>query len=225
LGLDNKGKPGGRVKYLEDTNGDGKYVKATVFLDNLSYPTSLMPWGKGIIVSAAPEIFYAESSTGSGPADIRKPLFVGFHPGNPQHRVNSLVWGLDNWVYCANGDSGGKARSVKTGQTLDIRGRDFRIRPAQGLIDAQAGQTQFGRCRDDWGNWFGCNNSNPMYHYVLADRYLKRNPHVLYPDVRVPVSVKPGASEVFPISKPLPRFNSPQALNHFTSACSTIIYR
>ena len=35
LGIDGKGKPGGRVKYLEDTNGDGKYDKATVFLDNL----------------------------------------------------------------------------------------------------------------------------------------------------------------------------------------------
>src|SRR5437867_565909 len=64
-----------------------------------------------------------------------------------------------------------------------------------------------------------------MFHYVLEDHYLKRNPHVLYPDPKVPVSIKPGAAEVFPISKPLPRFNSPQALNHFTSACSTIIYR
>jgi putative membrane-bound dehydrogenase-like protein len=225
LGLDGKGKPGGRIKYLEDTNGDGKYVKATVFLDNLSYPTSVMPWGKGVIVTAAPEIFYAESSTATGPADIRKPLFVGFNPGNPQHRVNSLVWGLDNWVYCANGDSGGKARSVKTGQTLDIRGRDFRIRPDEGLIDAQTGQTQYGRCRDDWGNWFGCNNSNPMYHFVLADEYIRRNPHVAPPDPRVNVSVTPGASRVYPISRTLPRFNDHFSANHFTSACSVIIYR
>jgi putative membrane-bound dehydrogenase-like protein len=225
LGLDGKGKPGGRIKYIEDTNGDGKYVRATVFLDNLSYPTSVMPWGKGVIVTAAPEILYAESSTGTGPADIRKPLFVGFNPGNPQHRVNSLVWGLDNWVYCANGDSGGKARSVKTGQTLDIRGRDFRIRPDEGLIDAQTGQTQYGRCRDDWGNWFGCNNSNPMYHFVLADEYIRRNPYVAPPDPRVNVSVTPGAARVYPISRTLPRFNDLDAANHFTSACSVMIYR
>src|SRR5437588_362682 len=225
LGLDGKGKPGGRVKYLEDTNGDGKYVKATVFLDNLSYPTSVMPWGKGVIVTAAPEIFYAESSTGKGPADIRKPLFTGFHPGNPQHRVNGLVWGLDNWIYCANGDSGGRARSVKTGQTLDIRGRDFRIRPDEGLIDAQAGQTQFGRCRDDWGNWFGCNNSNPMYHYVLADQYIRRNPYVAAPDPRINVSMTPGAARVYPVSRTVPRFNDLDAANHFTSACSVIVYR
>ena len=61
--------------------------------------------------------------------------------------------------------------------------------------------------------------------YVLDDHYLKRNPHVLYPDTRVNVSIMPGAARVYPISRPLPRFNSPQALNHFTGACGTIIYR
>src|SRR5437870_1386380 len=45
LGLDNKGKPGGRIKCLESTKGDGKYDKATVFLDNLEYPSGVMAWG------------------------------------------------------------------------------------------------------------------------------------------------------------------------------------
>ena len=225
LGEDGKGKPGGRIKYLEDTNGDGKYTKATLFLDGLSFPTSVMPWGRGVIVTCAPEIFYAEDTDGDGKADVRRQLFVGFHPGNPQHRVNSLVWGLDNWIYCANGDSGGQIRSVKTGAEVDIRGRDFRIRPDEGLIDPQAGQTQYGRSRDDWGNWFGCNNSNPMWHFVLADQYIRRNPHSAAPEPRVPVSVTPGAARVYPISRTLPRFNDPGGANHFTSACSVMVYR
>ena len=71
---------------------------------------------------------------------------------------------------------------------------DFRIQPDTGLIDAQAGQTQFGRRRDDWGNWFGCNNSNPMWHFVLGDHYLRRNPHLAAPGSRINVSVTPGGS-------------------------------
>src|SRR5207245_2908061 len=43
LGEDGKGKPGGRIKVLEDTHGDGKYTKATLFLDGLSFPTNVMP--------------------------------------------------------------------------------------------------------------------------------------------------------------------------------------
>src|SRR5260370_34881940 len=58
-GLDGKGKPGGRIKFLEDTKETGKYDKATVFLDNLTLPTSVMPWGKEVFVTCAPEMFSA----------------------------------------------------------------------------------------------------------------------------------------------------------------------
>jgi len=225
LGVDGKNKPGGKIKYLEKTKPDGPYDKMTVFMDNVGYPTGVFPYGKGVLVTCAPDIFYAEDTKGTGKADKKEVLFTGFKEGNQQHRVNGLTWGIDNWIYGANGDSGGVIKSIKTGKTVDIRGRDFRLKPDTGEFEAVSGQSQFGRCRDDWGNWFGNNNSNPMFHYVLDDQYLKRNPHVLYPDPKVNVSIKPGASQVFPISKPLARFNTPQALNHFTSACSTIIYR
>ena len=51
LGMDGKGKPGGRVRFLEDTDHDGKYDKSTLFLDGLSYPSSVMVWREGILVS------------------------------------------------------------------------------------------------------------------------------------------------------------------------------
>src|SRR5262249_15618517 len=225
LGVDGKGKPGGRIKFLEDTKGTGKYDKATVFMDNLGFPTGVMPWGKGVLVTCAPEIFYAEDTDGDGKADKKVVLYKGFVEGNQQHRVNSLVYGLDNWIYCANGDSGGRVVSVKTGKVVNLSGRDFRIKPDTGDIELETGQTQYGRSRDDWGNWFGGNNSNPMWHYVLDDHYLKRNPHVVYPNPRSNVSVAPGAAPVYPISRTLPRFNDPGGANRFTSACSPIVYR
>jgi putative membrane-bound dehydrogenase-like protein len=235
-GVDDKGKFGGRVRLLEDTDGDGRYDKSTVFLEGLGFPTGVTPWRSGVLVTCAPEIFYAEDRDGDGRADVRQSLYTGFAEGNQQHRVNGLVWGLDNWLYGANGDSGGAinvvgslrepaGRAANERAALDIRGRDFRIRPDEGLIDTQTGQTQFGRNRDDWGNWFGGNNSNPMWHYVLEDHYLRRNPHLAAPDPRVPVSIAPGAAPVFPISRTAARFNDPHAANRFTSACSPIVYR
>jgi putative membrane-bound dehydrogenase-like protein len=232
LGVDGKGKPGGRVKFLEKTKSDGPYDKMTVFMDGLPFPTGVMPWGKGVLVTCAPDIFYAEDTDGDGKADKKIVLFTGFVEGNQQHRVNGLSWGLDNWVYGANGDSGGIIRPVHrtdgkavNGELVNISGRDFRIKPDEGLIEAVTGQSQYGRCRDDWGNWFGCNNGNPFYHFVLDDHYLRRNPHLIPPDPRVNVSVTPGAARVYPASRTLPRFNSPGAENHFTSACSCMIYR
>jgi putative membrane-bound dehydrogenase-like protein len=225
LGLDGKGKPGGRVKILEDANGDGHYTKATVFLDGLSFPTGVMPWGKGVLITAAPKIIYAEDTDGDGKADVVKTLYSGFVEGNQQHRLNGLTYGLDNWVWGANGHSGGTVKSERTGQIVNVRGRDFRIRPGQGLIETTTGMTQYGHTATDWGDWFGCDNSNPMYQYVLEDHYLRRNPHFAAPKPLVQVSDEPGAAPVYPISPDTPRFNDFWALHRFTSANSVIVYR
>lgn len=216
---------GGRIRVLTDTNGDGVYDKSTLFLDGLNFPNGVLPWRKGVLITAAPDIIYAEDTNGDGKADVKRVLFTGFGQGNQQHRANGLVRGLDNWIYCANGESDGRIKSTKTGTIVDIRGRDFRFNPDTGELQTVTGRTQFGRNRDDWENWFGNNNSNPLYHFVLDDRYLARNPHVRYPDPRVQVSVRPGAAAVFPVSKAMPRFNDYHTLNRFTSACSAIIYR
>ncbi len=225
LGTDGQGKPGGVVRFLEDTNGDGRYDKSTVFLDGLGFPTGVAPCAGGVLVACAPDIFYAEDTDGDGRADKREVLYTGFGQGNQQHRMNGLKWGLDGWLYCANGDSGGRVKSLQTGQEIDLGGRDFRIRPDEGLIDPQLGVSQYGRNRDDWDNWFGCNNSNPMWHFVLSDQYLRRNPHVAAPDSRVPVSVTPGPAAIFPQSRTLTRFNDPGGANRFSSANSAMVYR
>ncbi|MEO8496079.1 MAG: PVC-type heme-binding CxxCH protein, partial [Planctomycetota bacterium] len=219
------GEPGGRIKRLVDDDGDGKYDRATVFLDKVPFPNGVKAWRGGVLVSAAPEVFYAEDTDGDGIADKRETLFQGFTEGNQQHRANGLQWGVDNWLYMANGDSGGTVKSLKTGQSIDVRGRDLRLRPDTGELEAVSGQTQFGRNCDDWGNWFGGNNSNPMWHYVLDDHYQKRNPHYAPTGVTHHISNQPGASPIFPASRTLTRFNDFDKADRFTSACSPMIYR
>jgi putative membrane-bound dehydrogenase-like protein len=224
-GLDGEGKPGGKVKVLRDTDGDGKYDIAKVFLDNLPFPTGVKVYMDGVLVTAAPHILYAPDINGDDVADETKILYAGFGEGNQQHRVNGLRWGLDNWLYVGNGDSGGEIESNKTGESVNVRKRDLRIRPDTGELEAISGNTQFGINRDDYGNWFGGNNSNPMWHYALNQRYLQRNPFVVFPDAKVMVSDQPGAAPVYPASRTLGRFNDFSRANRFTSACSPIIYR
>lgn len=222
---DTKNKPGGRVKVLRDKDGDGRYDEAATFLDNLSFPTGIKCWRNGVLITAAPEIIFAEDTNGDNVADVKKPLFRGFIEGNQQHRVNGLRWGYDGWLYVGNGDSGGRIKSLITGEELNISGRDLRINADTGAMEAQSGQTQFGRQRDDYGNWFGGNNSNPIWHYVLDDHCLRRNPYVGTSDVKKQISEQPGAAPVFPKSKTLARFNDFDRANRFTSACSPLIYR
>lgn len=218
-------EPGGRIKVLSDTDGDGRYDEASIFLDGLSYPTGVKVWEKGILVTAAPEIFYAEDTDGDGVADQREVWYSGFARSNQQHRVNGLAWGLDNWLHVANGDGGGVILSQERREEVDIRGFDLRIHPLTKQHEPLNGRTQCGRFSDDWGNWFGCNNSNPLWHYPYPWHLLKRNPEVRVARAYVDVPKEPGASPVHPVSPTLERFNDFDRANRFTSACGPAIYR
>ncbi len=225
LGLDNHGKPGGIVRYLEDTKGDGHYDKSTVFLSGIGFPNGVTPWKKGVLISAAPEIFYAEDTDGDGKADTHKTLFAGFREGNQQHRLNGFDYGLDNWLYGANGDSGGMVKSIMTGKVVDITGRDFRFRPDTGEFETETGRTQFGRHRDDWGNWFGNNNPTWLWHDYVAERYLVRNPHLAVRNIRIELANYPDSKRVYAISKPMERFNQGDTFGYVTSGNSPSPYR
>ena len=219
------GRPGGVLKFLEDTDGDGRYDKATVFAENLSFPNGLIPWRKGVLISASPDILYAEDTDGDGKADKIEKLFSGFKVWNQQHLCNGFDYGLDNWLYGANGDSGGTVDSAKTGARVSISGRDFRFRPDTGEFEAIAGQTQFGRHRDDWGNWFG--NSNPiwLWHYWIPEHYVKRNPKLAVDRMRRETATYPDAGRVFAIGRKQQRMNDVGHAGHVTSANSPTPYR
>jgi putative membrane-bound dehydrogenase-like protein len=230
LGSDGKGKPGGRVRFLEDTDGDGRYDSSVLFLDGLNFPTGVKAWKDGVLVTVAPEILFAQDTNGDGRADVREVLYKGFSEGNQQLRVNGLRWGLDNWIHCASGAhhggyaKGNKVISVKTGETIVLGSRDFRIRPGPGLMDPQSGPSQFGRNRDDWGNWFGVQNSHPLWHYVLRDHHLRRNPYFVSPNPKNQV-VTPSNPRVYTSKSPQKRFHSFEQSGRFTSACSGMVYR
>lgn len=224
-GLDDAGQPGGRIRVLEDTDDDGQYDRETLFAEGLSFPNGITVWRDGVLVTAAPDILYLADSDGDGRADQRQTLYTGVSQGNPQLRLNGLRWGLDGWLYCGNGMSTvDEVRSLKTGRTLSLRGRDVRIRPDQGELDAQVGMSQYGRTRDDWGNWFGVSNNRPIWHFTLADQYLRRNPHVPPPGGQRDLWTATDWRTIYPRSEKSVFFH-PSEVGRFTSANSTIIYR
>jgi putative membrane-bound dehydrogenase-like protein len=223
-GLDGKFKPGGRVRVLEDTDGDGVFNKSTVFLDNIPFPTGITVWRKGVLVCAAPDILYAEDTDGDGRADVVKKLYSGFGTDNYQARVNSLEYGLDGWVYGSCGMFGGKIKSLLTGKTLDLGDRDFRIKPDTGEIEPATGRTQQGRVRNDWGDWLGCDNSELCRHYPLADYYLRRNPHVAYTGTAVHVADFPDWNRLYP-ARQVQLFKLSGPPNRVTAACGIGVYR
>lgn len=216
------GEPGGRIVVLEDRDGNGSYECSTVFLDELSCPFGVTVWRKGVLICAAPDILYAEDTTGDGKADVVKKLYSGFGIQHPDARVNGLTYGLDGWVYGAN-TFAGTIHSYVQNKDIQLGDRDFRIKPDSGELEPETGRTQQGRARDDWGNWFGCHNLTLCFHYPLSNRYLGRNPQVALLSSAVSVAdanaarlFPRGSLVLFPLSGPA---GTP------TAACSVTLYR
>lgn len=222
-GMDGNYKPGGVVKYLEDLDQDGRYDKATVFLEGLAFPTGLMVWKQGILVCTAPDVIYAEDTTGDGKADLQKTILTGFATHNYQARVNSLVPGLDNWVYASGGLFGGVIQSFN-GQTVNVTNRDFRFQPETGILEPVSGRTQQGRVRDDWGNWFGCRNGTLCVHYPVQESYFQKNPFVSSPPPEVSIPQGENANQLFPVGE-LVQFHLSGQRGRPTSACGLGLYR
>lgn len=215
--------PDGRVVFLDDRDGDGMPDRSTVFLDNLPFPTGVLPWRKGLLICAAPDILYAEDTDGDGKADKVEKLYSGFGTDNYQGRVNSLQYGLDGWVYGSCGLFGGRIVCHRSGKTVALGDRDFRVKPDTGELEPATGRTQQGRVRTDAGDWFGCDNSNPLWHYALDDHHLRRNPHVAYPNPVVRITAEP--TTLFPLKADAQRFALSGPPGSVTAACGLGIYR
>src|SRR5204862_3333477 len=122
----------GRIRRLTSSRGDGRYDAATVFLDNIPFPTGVTVWRNGVLVCAAPDILYAEDTDGDGKADVVKKLYSGFGTDNYQARDNSLEYGLDGWVYGSCGLFGGGITNDAGKPAVALGDRDFRIKPDAG---------------------------------------------------------------------------------------------
>ncbi len=221
-GLAGNFEPGGKVRLLRDVDNDGIYDRSTLFIDNLPFPTGVTVWKKGVLICAAPDIIYAEDTNGDGKADIRRVLFSGFGTENYQARVNSLTYGLDGWVYGACGLFGGNIKSHITGETVPLGNRDFRIDPDQGILEPLTGRTQQGRVRNDQGDWFGCSNGQPCWHYPLLTG--ESRPGLATAPLITSVPSGNGR-QLFPEIEDYQRFKLSGPAGQVTAACGLGIYR
>ena len=231
--------PLGRVKMLEDTNGDGVPDRVTVFADKLIMPTGVMRWKKGILVTDAPNVWYFEDTNGDGIADVRRLVLTGFAVTNPQHTVNNPIYGLDNWIYLAHegpataiiykkqfGDRGSDIRYPEHPEApvLKEHNRNVRFRPDSLQLEALSGSSQYGQTFDDWGHHFTTNNSDHAREEVIAARYLERNPDLPVFSAMQQIPDHGAAAKVFPITLH-PRFEMLTEVGQFTSACGITFYR
>jgi len=194
-------QPLGRVRYLQDTDGDGRYDKSSVFADHIVWPTGVVCWKGGVYVTAAPDVWYLKDTNGDHVADVKEKVYTGFGDRNQQGQANNLNWGIDHAIYGSGSKNGGDVRPVDspTAQPIVLADRDFRFDPISRKFETISGSEQFGNAFDDWFNRFLCSESKPAYHVVLPQHYLARNSHLA-----VSSAIKDLAPGVTPIFRTSP---------------------
>ncbi len=95
-----------RLKICEDTDGDGRADKFTVFAEGLSIATSAVHANGGVIVSDGPRMLFLKDTDGDDRADERRVLFEGFKMHDTHAGVSNLRYGFDGWIYGTVGYAG-----------------------------------------------------------------------------------------------------------------------
>ncbi len=236
--LDKSGS--GKIKVLTDTDKDGTFDKSTVFAEGLVLPNSIMRWKKGVIVTDAPHVLYFEDADGDNRAEIMDTLLTGFALSNPQHNLNSPILALDNWIYLAHesavgtetykeefGDRGQEIFFPDHPQSPRLRtnagGRAVRFKPGTHALEETSSYSQFGHTFDAWGHHLQVGNANHIFHEVIAEKYLSRNPDLAISDATESLSDHGDAAEVFPITLK-PEHQLLTDIGVITSACGLTAY-
>ena len=142
------------IKICEDTDGDGKADKFTIFADKLNLATSLVFVNGGIIVSEARQMLFLKDTNGDDKADIHEVLLPGWGVADTHAMQSNLARGFDNWLYGAVGYSNFRG---------NVGGKDLRF--GQGIFrfkaDGSALEFLYQFNNNTWG--FGQNASGDIF--------------------------------------------------------------
>lgn len=83
-------KPSDKLVILEDTDGDGKADKSTVFYDKLHCPTGFQFYNGGVLVVDQPRILWLKDTDGDDKADVVVHVLDGWATEDTHHTVGAF---------------------------------------------------------------------------------------------------------------------------------------
>ncbi len=174
------GPGAGRIKKLVDTDGDGVMEDFVIFADQITDATSILPWKDGLLVTAAPNIWYMRDTDGDGQADEKEVVFTGFFQNNQEAQITNLRFNVDNWIYASNHGQQGEIKFNwdPDAELLPVGGADFRFRLDTKEFEQETGPGQFGHTFDNYGHRFVTQNTIHIQQMVMPWRYTHRHPYL-----------------------------------------------
>ncbi|TFV97944.1 dehydrogenase [Algoriphagus kandeliae] len=164
-----------KIKILEDTDGDGKADKATVFAENLNIPTSIMAVNGGVLISMAPDFVFLKDTDGDDLADVREVIMTGWGKSDTHAGPSNLKYGFDNKIWGVLGYSG--FRGEVSGKQHSFGQGVYRFEP-NGENMEYLGNTSNNTWglgfTEDFETFISTANGQHSVYFSMANNYVRR---------------------------------------------------
>jgi putative heme-binding domain-containing protein len=172
-----------KLLILEDTDGDGKADKSSVFADKLHNPTGFEFYNGGVIVAQAPDLLFLKDTDGDGKADLRQRILHGLDSADTHHTANSFILDPGGALHFQEGVFHRTQVETPYGPERNIDACVWRFEPKTARLEryiAYGFANPHGHIFDRWGQDFVVDgtSSNPYHGTLFAGRidFPKRHP-------------------------------------------------
>src|SRR5256884_660719 len=162
--------PNDKVLVLEDTDGDGRCDRTTVFADGLMIPTGIELGDGGAYVGHGTELLFLQDTNGDGKADERRVVLRGFGTGDNHQNINSFLFGPGGELWFSQGLHIRSHVETPWGIVRLEQAGLWRLWPRRLKLEGFYGsehepQNPWGFVFTDWGEpiVLAGNNSSPIY--------------------------------------------------------------
>jgi mono/diheme cytochrome c family protein/glucose/arabinose dehydrogenase len=163
-------RPNDKLLILEDTNGDGRADKETVFADNLHLPIGFEFAPEGVYVSQEPHLMLLRDTDGDDRADTREIVLTGFDSHDTHHAVSAFCADPSGAFMMAEGVFLHSNVETPYGPVRGVDGGFYRFSPQRTQLERTAQlpiPNPWGVAFDSWGQDFFLHTSGPEMNWML----------------------------------------------------------
>ncbi|MCG6155532.1 PVC-type heme-binding CxxCH protein [Rubinisphaera margarita] len=159
-----------KILILEDTDGDGKADKQTIFADGLHLPTGFELGDGGAYIAQQPNLIFMKDTDGDDVADEKRIVLHGFDSADSHHSISAFTWGPDGALYFQEGTFHHTQVETPYGPERCVNAGVYRYEPKTEKFETFISYNfanPWGHTFDEWGQNFVA-DASPGANYFGA---------------------------------------------------------
>lgn len=163
-------KPDDKLLILEDTDGDGKADKQTIFANGLHLPLGFEITEDGVYVSQGTNLILLKDTDGDNKADEKEILLSGFDDHDTHHNIHAFTSDPSGAIYMGEGIFMHTNVETSYGPVRATQGGFYRYNPKRRKLERTSQPYSFnpwGIAFDEWGQNFYAETSSPDVRWMM----------------------------------------------------------